>query len=135
MALETYKAQLQIKDSEGKVIKDSEGNPTYTSIEVDYNFGDNLEQAIEYCEGEDHVFNLYKIAARNALMGILRTGLASKDPSPEAILKRVEAWIPGKPQRKASDPKPLTKEEIVKMYKTWDEDKRAQLLAMLSDES
>lgn len=70
-----------IKVSTGK-IKGSDGKPV--SISIEYDFGDNLESAVEKY-GEAVVFDLYKAAASIRVQNIARSALLNGKTPEEAV--------------------------------------------------
>ncbi len=79
-----------IKVSTGK-IKGSNGKPV--SISIEYDFGDNLADAIAKY-GEVAVFNLYKSAASIRVQNIARTALLNKK-TPEEAVKLTSSYVLG----------------------------------------
>lgn len=79
-----------IKVSTGK-IKGSDGKPV--SISIEYDFGDNLADAIAKY-GEVAVFNLYKSAASIKVQNIARTALLNKK-TPEEAVKLASSYVLG----------------------------------------
>ena len=70
-----------IKVSTGK-IKGSDGKPI--SVEIEYDFGDNLADAIKKY-GEVVVFDLYKTAASIRVQNVARTALLNNKTPEEAV--------------------------------------------------
>jgi len=74
--------------------KDEEGNITgENSGELDFNFGENLREAVKLY-GEDVVFNNYKQAATIAMQGNMRRHLASGKTQKE-LAEAMKDWKPG----------------------------------------
>lgn len=90
---ETIKAQFQVKDENGEAVLDAEGKVTYQSVEAPYNFGDDLNDAVQLC-GEDVVFSQFKKAAKVDLQGYMRTMLKG-GASADQIAAKVAEWKPG----------------------------------------
>ncbi len=70
---------------------------TNRSLEVEYDFGDTIEEAIEKF-GKDVVFSNYKQSVVISLQGLVRRNLELKDDkrlSDEDIKGKVARWIPG----------------------------------------
>ena len=80
----------KIKVSTGK-IKGSDGKPI--SIEIEYDFGDNLASAVEKY-GEDVVFDLYKAAANIRVQNVARTALLN-GKTPEEAVKLASKYVLG----------------------------------------
>jgi len=90
-------------------------------VEVEYDFGDNLQDAVEKF-GEDVVFSQFKQKCKVALQAVLRNWLAA-GVSDEEIQNKVQAWKIGLgPQKK--DPKQKLLEKFASMS---DEEKKAFL--------
>jgi len=70
-----------VKVSTGK-IKGSDGKPV--SVEIEYDFGDDLADAIKKY-GEAAVFDLYKAAANNRVQNVARTALLNNKTPEEAV--------------------------------------------------
>ena len=79
-----------IKVSTGK-IKGTDGKPV--SVEIEYDFGDDLDDAVEKY-GEDVVFDLYKAAASIRVQNVARTALLNKR-SPEEAVKLASTYVLG----------------------------------------
>jgi hypothetical protein len=79
-----------IKVSTGK-IKGSDGNPV--SISIEYDFGDNLADAIKKY-GEVVVFDLYKAAASIRVQNVARTALLN-NKTPDEAVKLAEKYVLG----------------------------------------
>ena len=86
---ETIKKET-IKVSTGK-IKGSDGKPV--SISIEYDFGENLEDAIKKY-GEVVVFDLYKAAANIRVQNIARSALLN-GKAPEEVVKLAEKYVLG----------------------------------------
>lgn len=129
---ETIKAKLQVKDSEGKVQKDDEGNIKYINASMEFDFKDNLDQAVKLC-GKEAVFSLYKTAAKTALQNAIRIKLGAGFDHKQ-IQKELAEWKPGViVERGAVDPK----QAILKSWDSWSEEEKVAFLAELTknDES
>jgi hypothetical protein len=101
------------------------------SITVEYDFGDNLKDAVARF-GEQTVFEYFEDNARIALQGMVRNRLKKegedKYVSDEKIHDQVNKWMPG--AKRVSDPAKKA-EQIKKAYGTLDRDaKRALVEAM-----
>jgi len=126
MAKELVEARYQLKDENGNSILDEEGKATYAAVEVEYDFGDNLDQAVEAC-GEDVVFSNFKANAKVALQGIMRTKHKGA-LTPDQIQAVVDAWKPGMVSEKVTvDPATA----IQNAFATWSDEKKATFLASL----
>lgn len=79
-----------IKVSIGK-IKGSDGKPV--SISIEYDFGDNLEDAVEKY-GEDVVFDLYQAAASIRVRNVARSALLN-GKTPEEAVKLASTYVLG----------------------------------------
>lgn len=80
----------KIKVSTGK-IKGSDGKPV--SVEIEYDFGDDLDDAVEKY-GEVAVFNLYKVAANIRVQNIARSALFN-GKAPEEVVKLASTYVLG----------------------------------------
>lgn len=75
------------------------------SISVEYNFGENLAEAVEKF-GEDAVFNGFMADGKVGLQAFVRARLGKTDEeymTDEQILAEAEAWKPGQ-RKQAADP-------------------------------
>lgn len=107
-----------------------EDSPTATVV---YDFGDNLDEAVERF-GAEVVFSRFKSAAVIDLQALIRRGLGSTDsegkPTPksvEEIQKLAEAWVPGVQTRKRKTDKEKAEELLAKL----DPKTLAELLAQV----
>lgn len=126
MALETVKAKTQLKDAKGEVILDEEGKPTYREVEIQYDFGDNLDAAVDMC-GEDVVFSNYVSAARINLQSIMRSKL-SQGLDSDAIQTFCASWKPGMQlERQQVNPE----QAVVNAFENWPEEKKMEFLKKL----
>jgi hypothetical protein len=104
MAKELVVARFQLKDENNNAILDEEGKATWQEASVEYDFGDNLDMAVEAC-GADTVFSNFKANARVALQSIVRTHLKAGSDA-EKIQAVANAWKPGVVAEKVTvDPK------------------------------
>lgn len=104
MAKELVTARFQLKDTEGNTVVDDEGKVVNQEVQVEYDFGDNLDAAVETC-GADTVFSNFKANAKVALQGIMRNNLKAGKTA-EQIQELVNSWKPGVVMEKTSvDPK------------------------------
>lgn len=127
MALETVKAKTQLKDAKGEVILDDEGKPSYREVEVQYDFGDNLESAVAICGSEDVVFSNYVSAARINLQAIMRSKL-TQNMSADAIQTFVSSWKPGMQlERQQVNPEAA----VINAFENWPEEKKMEFLRKL----
>lgn len=126
MAMETVQAKMQLKDKDDNIILDEEGKPAWTSCSVDYDFGDNLDQAIELC-GPEAVHSNYKANARVGLQAIIR-GKLKAGHTPETIQASVKEWRPGMVMDKvAVDPAVAIKA----VFASYSPEKQAEFLKSL----
>ena len=126
MSTETIEARFQVKDAEGNVVMDDEGKPTYREIAATFDFGDDLDAAVELC-GADTVFSNYKANAKVSLQSVLRAkakaGLAN-----DQIQTIVDNWKPGMVVEKTTvDPESA----IANAWDNWSDEKRAAFLEKL----
>ena len=69
------------------------------SVSVDYDFGDNLQEAVELF-GDDVVFSRFKAAAVVDLQALIRRHLGGEKPkTAEEIQALVSEWKPGVSKR------------------------------------
>lgn len=129
MAKETVEAKMQLKDEHNNAVLDEEGKPTWQLNEVEFDFGDDLDGAVDLC-GADVVFSQYKANAKVALQGIIRAKTkAGLEPS--AIQTLVNAWKPGMvAERTSVDPATAIKNA----FATWSDEKKAEFLSQLGVE-
>lgn len=129
MAMETVKARYQVKDEEGNTVMDDDGKPMWAEAEVEYDFGDDLDGAIDLC-GAETVFSNYKANATVALQGLIRSKLKAGVPA-DQIQEIVAAWRPGMVMEKTQvDPATAIKNA----FNTWSPEKKAEFLASLGVE-
>lgn len=127
MPIETVKAKTQIKDAQGNVILDDEGKPSYKEVAVDYDFGDNLQSAVDLCGSEDVVFSNYVSAARINLQAILRAKL-TQGMDADAIQTFVSSWKPGMQlERQQVNPEAA----VINAFENWPEEKKMEFLRKL----
>ena len=126
MATEIVKAKMKSKDSEGNVERDEEGKEIYIEAEVEYDFGDNLDAAVELC-GADAVFSQYRANSKVALQVVIRGRMAAGQ-SQEAIQELVNTWKPGMVMER-TQVDPLVAFE--NMFKNASPEKQAELLSKL----
>lgn len=125
MARELVEARFQQKAG-NEVILDEYGKPVYTEVSVEYDFGENLDDAVERC-GADAVFSNFKANAKVGLQGIIR-GKAKAGLTPDAIQAIVDNWKPGMVIEKTQvDPESA----IANAWDTWSPEKRAAFLEKL----
>ena len=126
MAMEKVTAKITLKDEEGNNIKDDEGKLTYEEATVDFDFGDDLDAAVELC-GDEVVFSQYCSAARVALQGVIRLKIKA-GLSPDAIQDAISSWKPGMVMaRTAVDPL----EAVLSAAATWSPEKRQEYIDKL----
>jgi hypothetical protein len=126
MAKETIEAKYQLKDENNNAIVDEEGKPTWQVESVEYDFGDNLDDAVDLC-GADVVYSQYKANAKVALQGIIRAKMKAGLDN-DAIQAVCDAWKPGMvAERTAVDPATA----IQNAFATWSDEKKAEFLAKL----
>ena len=107
------------------------------SVEVEYDFGDNMAEAAEKF-GDDVVYTRFKAAATIDIQAIIRRHLTATDkdgkPVPktsEQIQEIVKAWVPGVSQRVRKTDKQKAAELLGKL----DPAALAELLASLQTAS
>ena len=123
---ETVEARFQLKDENGNAVTDTEGKVQWEEVSVEYDFGDDLDAAVELC-GADVVYSQYKSNAKVALQGIMRAKLKASLPS-DQIQAIADAWKPGMvAERTAVDPATA----IQNAFNTWSDEKKAEFLAKL----
>ena len=104
MAKELVVAKMQLKDENGNAILDDEGKVTYNEASAEYDFGDNLDSAVELC-GADTVYSNYRANSKVALQGVMRN-LIKAGKTPDEIQSAVDGWKPGLVMEKVTvDPK------------------------------
>lgn len=100
---------------------------TSPSAEVEYDFGDNLGEAVELF-GEDVVFSRFVAASVVDLQALIRRHLGGEKPkTQDEISKLVAEWKPGVSSRKRRSNKEKAEELIAGMS----EQEKAQLLEQL----
>lgn len=126
MAEEMVGARFQVKDENGNAVLNDEGKAIWEEGEVAYDFGDDLNAAVDLC-GEEAVHSQYKSAARVTLQGIIRAKM--KDGlSMDAIQDVVNAWKPGVAIAKTVvDPATA----VAAAYDSWSDEKKAAFLKEL----
>jgi len=126
MAKETVEARFQLKDEDGHAIMNEDGKPAWQSGSVEYDFGDDLDQAVALC-GAEVVHSQYKSNAKVALQGIIRSKMkAGLDAT--AIQELADNWKPGMIMEKTQvDPATA----IQNAFSTWTDEKKAEFLAKL----
>ena len=126
MTMETVKARYQVKDEEGNTVLDGEGKPSWQEAEVEYDFGDDLDGAVDLC-GAETVFSNFKANATVALQGLMRSKLKA-GLGADQIAALVSAWKPGMVMEKTQvDPATAIKNA----FNTWSPEKKAEFLASL----
>jgi len=116
--MEEVKAQATLDE-----VNEETGEKTKRDVVVDYDFGNDLDDAVEKFSAAV-VFNLFVKQARVALQGVLRR-LAQDGLSDEDIAKRAAAWQPG--MSLSTDP--MTK--MSSMFNGLDPEQQKELLALL----
>ena len=126
MAKEVVEARYQLKDTEGNVIMDEEGKPSWRSATIEYDFGDDLDAAVALC-GAETVHSNYKANSRVALQGVMRAQLKA-GKTPDQITSALAAWKPGMVMEKTQiDPETAIKSA----FATWSPEKQREFLANL----
>jgi hypothetical protein len=126
MAKEDVAARYQEKDENNNAILDGEGKPVWKEANVTFDFGENLDAAVDLC-GADVVFSQYKANAKVALQGIVRAKLKA-GLTVDQIQTTVDAWKPGMIiEATKVDPQVA----IQNAFQTWSPEKRAEFLASL----
>ena len=126
MAKETVQARYQVKDENNNAVLDSEGKAVWQEISVEYDFGDDLDQAVALC-GAETVFSNYKANATVALQGVLRAKLKA-GMHHDQIVALVNEWKPGTVLSKtAVDPE----QAIKTAFASWSPEKKAEFLKNL----
>ena len=126
MAIEQLDARYQLKDENGNVLVDEEGKPTWAQASVNYNFGDDLNQASEMF-GVEVVFSLYKAQAKVAGQALIRTKLKAGLPT-DQLQGVFDLWKPGMVMERVS----VNPEDAVKAaFASWSPEKQAEFLAKL----
>lgn len=130
MAMETVEAKYQVKDKDGNVVLNEEGQPTWKQATVEYDFGDNLDSAVELA-GAEAVHSNYKANAKVGLQSIVRAKLKA-GLSVDQIQALVDAWKPGMVIEKTQvDPAVA----IQNAFSSWSPEKQAEFLASLGVQS
>jgi hypothetical protein len=128
MALETVSAKYQVKDENGDTVM-VEGKAQMASCDVEYDFRDDLNSAIEFTT-EEIVFSQYKAAAKVALQNVMRTKLKAGH-TVDQIQTIVDAWTPGM----VMDRTPVDPSQAVEAaWLTWTPEKKEAFLAKLGVE-
>lgn len=114
-------------------IKVSTASPkTGRELEVDFDFGNTLQEAIDLF-GEEVVYSNYKKSAVIALQALVRRNLdkdGEKAVSEEDIIKAVEAWKPSVARIIGASQKEALFNKIDKLS---DEDRKALIAKLLGN--
>lgn len=126
MAVEQLDARFQLKDENGNVQVDEEGKPSWQSASVQFDFGDDLNQASEMF-GAEVVFSLYKAQAKVAGQALIRAKLKSGLPT-DQLQGIFDAWKPGMVMERVS----VNPEDAIKAaFASWSPEKQAEFLSKL----
>lgn len=126
MAMEQLDARYQLKDENGNVLVDEEGKPTWAQASINYDFGDDLNQASEMF-GTEVVFSLYRAQAKVAGQALIRAKLKSGLPT-DQLQGVFDVWKPGMVMERVS----VNPEDAVKAaFASWSPEKQAEFLAKL----
>lgn len=126
MAAEQLDARLQLKDENGNVVTDEEGKPSWTQASINYDFGDDLNQASELF-GVEVVFSLYKAQAKIAGQALIRSKLKAGLPM-DQLQGVFDIWKPGMVMERTS----VNPEDAIKSaFASWSPEKQAEFLAQL----
>lgn len=126
MAMEQLDARYQLKDETGNVLVDEEGKPTWAQASINYDFGDDLNQASEMF-GTEVVFSLYRAQAKVAGQALIRAKLKSGLPT-DQLQGVFDVWKPGMVMERVS----VNPEDAVKAaFASWSPEKQAEFLAKL----
>lgn len=100
MTKQTVNATANLKDENGNKTGDNR------EVEVQYDFGDSLSEAVELY-GEEAVFNQYVQAARIGLQALLRRHGEDPNKSQDDLQEIADNWKPGEKrvQRKSTEEK------------------------------
>lgn len=100
MAKQTVNATANLKDKDGNKTGDQK------EIEVQYDFGDDLSEAVSLY-GEEAVFNQYIQAARIGLQALLRRHGENPEATDEQLQEMADNWKPGEKRvtRKSTEEK------------------------------
>jgi len=127
MTVEKVSAKMQVKDEDGKAVLDADNSPVYKEATVDYNFGDDLNSAVDLC-GAEVVFSNYVRNAKVALQAIIRSSL-SAGLNPTQIQEKVNGWKPGMVlAAEKVDPETAIKNA----WDTWSAEKKAEFIKSLT---
>ena len=122
------KARYQTRDSEGPMV-DEEGKAVMEECVVNFNFGDDLDAAVELC-GAEAVHSNYVANGKVQLQSIMRAKLKAGD-SQESIQMIVDGWKPGMVmERTAVDPA----KAVANAFDSWTPEKKAEFLQSLGVE-
>lgn len=125
--MEQVTAKVTLKDEDDKPLKDAEGKNQYDEVTIDYDFGDDLNQAVELC-GEEVVFSQFVSAAKVSLQGIMRAKLKA-GLGQDAIQSFCNEWKPGMVVAKTTvDPIQATMDA----FATWSPEKREEYIRQLT---
>ena len=126
MAMENVVAKFQVKDTEGNVVLDDDGKVVMEECAVQFDFGDDLNAAVDLC-GEEAVHSNYKANAKVQLQAIIRAKLKAGN-TPDSIQAIVANWVPGMVMEKtAIDPV----KAVENAYATWSSEKKLEFIARL----
>jgi hypothetical protein len=125
MALQNVNAKYAAKDEKGNSVL-VDGEAVILEASVNYDFGDNLQAAIENC-GEEAVFSNFVANAKVGLQSIIRSKL-KQGLTPDQIQAIADSWKPGMVADKVQiDPA----QAIKAAFNTWSPEKKAEFLAGL----
>ena len=128
MAAEEIKARYQLKDSDGPMV-DEEGKAVMEECVVNFDFGDDLNAAVDIC-GEEAVHSNYRANGKVQLQSIIRAKLKA-GLNQDAIQALVDTWKPGMVMEKtAVDPA----KAVISAFGSWSDEKKAEFLKSLDIE-
>ena len=129
MAREVVEAKYQLKDEHGNTLTDEEGKANYSGVQVEYDFGDDLDGAVALA-GAEVVFSNYKANSKVALQSIMRAKNKAGVYA-DTIQAFVDTWKPGMViERTAVAPE----NAIMNAFPNWSDEKKAEFLAKLGVE-
>ena len=126
MAMTKLSAKYQEKDENGNATLDAEGKPIWTEIEGEYDFGENLQEAIDKF-GAEVVFSQYLANAKVKIQGIMRDRKKAGQTDGQ-ISEFLTTYVLGEVIERAQV-NPM--EAVKSAFAQWDDEKKKAFLAEL----